>query len=483
MVPQSLDPSGYYPIAFMASHMSLGMNLKRATKIIDEYMKDYAVNNFTGNDLQDLKAVDEWHLTDKEKPWEYNIPQAFEEANKKVEIRISSGSGKTDDGLYRFRMPEDMTMGDKKLPKNLRITSYSDEVTVKTGVMNEGLRDAYHRLFPIAKFQDFASTEFTGKKNVYANCEALRNKMHRWCGEPPAPKDGDTVSQLGHMPAVVVAAFGPYFGFITGYTYLIPDKQPYIADGVYDRQAYLEAIKSELTDKYNAARNAAEKSVISADPGDTDGGTFDDYAVNVAYGKMALGGRQFTVYIFVGKVPSTLPYDVHGPKGSLVGQVVSFTSLATEAGGGGQGCTKCTQQAVDRTQATGRVVLTNGLITRWKQQLVHTPRSSTSSSGGSPPPAALASMSPVDLVHFLEANLHWRVTTDDDGLLVDDLEAVLPSLKVSLVAGKAQHFPEPAELSRLWDFRPAYQVTAGRPGGAKREDSLYPAGEEWQAEA
>ncbi|KAK3361986.1 common central domain of tyrosinase-domain-containing protein [Lasiosphaeria ovina] len=597
-------------------------------QIIYEYMKDYAVNNFTGDDLQDLlKAADEWRLpywdwaakkpdpTDKEKPWDYNIPQAFEETNKKVEIRISSGSRKADNGLYRFKMPEDMTMGDEKLlPKTLRITSYNgsnedgnfttpfgevkstsrhpegvgltkdfiDGVqnnsklvwtlrnfrypspdTVKTGVMNEGIRDAYYRLFPIAKFQDFASTEFTGKKNVYANCEALHNNMHRWCGGPSAPKDGDTVSQLGHMSVVAVAAFDPLFWFhhcnmdrtiaiwqaihegkddwfnlddagekeaaeaplrpfhkdtqgsywdsndarnITslGYTYPILDKQPYIADSVYDRQAHLNAIKSELTDKYNAARNAAEKSVISADPGDTDGiplmsmkamiaaapdrdgvlgGTFDDYAVNVAYEKMALGGRQFTVHIFVGKVPSTLPYDFQDPEGSLVGQVVNFTSLATEAGGGGQGCTKCTQQAVDRTQATGRVVLTNGLITRWKQQLVHTPRPSTSSSGGSPPPAVLASMSPVDVVHFLEANLHWRVTTDDDGLLVDDLDAVLPSLKVSLVAGKAQHFPDPAELSRFWDYRPAYQVTAGRPGGAKREDSLYPAGEEWQAEA
>ena len=177
-------------------------------------------------------------------------------------------------------------------------------------------------------------------------------------------------------------------------------------------------------------------------------------------------GQPFTVHVFVGKVPANIPFDFHDPEGSLVGEVFNFTSPDE----GEEGCANCAGQAANRTLATGRVVLTNALITRWKQQLTHTPDPSDDG------PTVLASMQPNDVVPFLATHLHWRVTANTG--LVDFAD--VPSVKVALVVGKAEHFGDPAKLSRYHDYRPAYQVTAGKPGGVGPEDGLYPPGSEWQ---
>ena len=64
----------------------------------------------------------------------------------------------------------------------------------------------------------------------------------------------------------------------------------------------------------------------------------------------------------------------------------------------------------------------------------------------------------------------------------EELEAAMGAgFKVSLVVGKADHFRDHGRLSRFYDYKPAYQVTEGRAGGAKREDGLYPGVEEWVA--
>lgn len=289
-----------------------------------------------------------------------------------------------------------------------------------------------------------------------------------------------------------------------GYTYPLLDRTAHLTpSGTYDAPAHQRAIITSLTDTYNAARSAAEKAALTADSPTSPGlrltslsallaATPDpalpmdrivpDYAVNVLYEKMALAGRQFTVHVFVGRVPSRTPFDFNDPEGSLVGEVFNFTSPApvpTDAhasvdAGAAAGCANCARQAAEHARATGRVVLTNALITRWKQRLVHTPRE------GMDGPKVLEGMQPEVVVPFLRANLRWRVTTADDGRVVEDLEGTVPSVKVAVVVGKAQHFADGGKLSRFWDYRPAYEVTRGQPGGVDESDGLYPAGGEWR---
>ncbi|KAK3367852.1 hypothetical protein B0H63DRAFT_529560 [Podospora didyma] len=72
-------------------------------------------------------------------------------------------------------------------------------------------------------------------------------------------------------------------------------------------------------------------------------------------------------------------------------------------------------------------------------------------------PRVLASMEPADLAKFLTGNLHWRVTSA--GPLIDP--ALIPSLKVSLAVGKADHFADITKLSRFYDYKGAFEPTAG----------------------
>jgi tyrosinase len=181
---------------------------------------------------------------------------------------------------------------------------------------------------------------------------------------------------------------------------------------------------------------------------------------------MDFGGQPFTVNIFIGKVPTAIPFDFHDEEGSLVGQVYNFTSPDE----GEVRCENCAGQAIQKTLATGRVVLTNSLITRWKDALTHTPNPGVTG------PTVLASMEPTDVVPFLAANLHWRITAANG--LVDF--AAVPSVKVAVVVGKAEHFADDTKLSHYHGYRPAYEITAGKPGGVGPEDNLYPEGLEWR---
>ena len=102
-------------------------------------MKDYAINNFKGKDLEDLlKAADQWRLpywdwagkkadpTNTKARWDYNIPLAFQETKRNVDIRLpppaTNGVGKYPNALYQFTMPGGLAMGDPKLARELRIT-------------------------------------------------------------------------------------------------------------------------------------------------------------------------------------------------------------------------------------------------------------------------------------------------------------------------------------------------------------------------
>jgi len=175
------------------------------------------------------------------------------------------------------------------------------------------------------------------------------------------------------------------------------------------------------------------------------------------------GGQPFAVHIFIGKVPTEVPYNFQRDGATLVGEVYNFTSRPVD-------CDNCRDQEEERALATGRVTLTNALITRWKNQVQHEPEADVA-----PGPSVLASMEPADVVKFLTGNLHWRVTSV--GGLVNP--ARIPSLKVSLAVGKADHFADPTKLSRFYDYKGAFEPTLGRPGGAGPQDRLYPEGYEY----
>lgn len=48
----------------------------------------------------------------------------------------------------------------------------------------------------------------------------------------------------------------------------------------------------------------------------------------------------------------------------------------------------------------------------------------------------------------------------------------IPSVKVSVAAGKAVHYAEHARLSEYSDYEVVYEVTEGRPGGASPGDHI-----------
>jgi tyrosinase len=116
------------------------------------------------------------------------------------------------------------------------------------------------------------------------------------------------------------------------------------------------------------------------------------------------------------------------------------------------------------------VVLTNALITRWKNALVHTPRERFSDDPELP--RVLVSMEPEDVVPFLKTNLRWRATSPEGLVPVEEL----PGLRVSVAVGKADHFADQTRLSRFYDYKGANEVTTGRPQGAGPEDGMYPVG-------
>ncbi|KAK3314844.1 common central domain of tyrosinase-domain-containing protein [Apodospora peruviana] len=380
------------------------------------------------------------------------------------------------------------------------------------------------------------------KDMAFDSAEGLHNSLHNWLGGEVVRVGDQGKAVVGHMHEVPVAAFDPIFWFhhnnidrlwaiwqvlwdgtandwfdpgrepgddspeddlrpfhrdaagsywnsnrvrettALGYTYPWLEKWQHTRpDGTYDKEAHKAEVIKQLTKAYNSPRSAAERSKLTRDPGEADGFglmsipklmaathrdslldlTVNDYVVNVIYEKLGLaGGQPFTVHIFIGQVPTDpLPYDFHRDGATLVGEVFNFTARPTD-------CANCRSQAEQRTLCTGRVTLTNALITRWKNQIRHEPTGDV-----------LASMEPADVVKFLAGNLHWRVTSA--GQLVEPLDERIPSLKVSLAVGKADHFADVTKLSRFYDYKGAFEPTLGRPGGAGPEDGLYPEGEEF----
>jgi tyrosinase len=305
-----------------------------------------------------------------------------------------------------------------------------------------------------------------------------------------------------------------------GYAYPELEKWKHVdTEGKYNLKKHQEELIKYLNFQYNSAAKAAVKANLTADPHDADTSKptlhqlhlqavlnptpgediigYPDYVANIVYDRyidpilfihhiasdidnslpslrFALGGHPYTISIFIGQVPLTVPYTFSDPEGSLVGQVYTFSSPADQLGTDRDvGCVNCRSQEASWVLSSGSVALTNPLITRWKNALVHTPRQRFASDPGVEAHRVLSSMHPEDVVPFLKTNLRWRVTS-----MTGDLVPVesLQSLRVSVAVGKADHFADQTKLSRFYDYKGAFDVTRGRPQGARPEDGMYPSG-------
>ncbi|KAK3994198.1 common central domain of tyrosinase-domain-containing protein [Cladorrhinum sp. PSN332] len=270
-----------------------------------------------------------------------------------------------------------------------------------------------------------------------------------------------------------------------GYTYAVLEKWRYLDSetGQYDRAAHSRALNEMLNHNYNAARSAGYKWDITGMKEKPKGLPkliaeghqlkeeleIDDYAVNVTYEKFALGGYPFTISFFIGAVPDGgAPYSYADPKSSL-GEVYNFSTPSPSLGTDEKaGCGNCKKQETVSAMSTGRVVLTNALITRYKQQIVHT----TDVVAGPPADGSdyvsiLEGVEPETVIPFMKSNLHWRVTTATGDIVPLDRP---PSLKVAFVAGKATHYRNVGKASKFGGYKTAVEVTEGREGSVGSAD-------------
>ncbi|KAI1470529.1 common central domain of tyrosinase-domain-containing protein [Daldinia caldariorum] len=463
--------------------------------------------------------------------WDYSVPLAI--LNKTVEIRQPGSEGLVPfkNALYQFTMPGNIAMGDWSLRNGEQDLRVSAVTTPDKNIFP--FED-----FATERALDYGPKGKKEKKYVFGSGENIHDLMHINCGgnaqpdsqniclgghmahvpvaafdpifwihhcnvdrmtaiwqilhddtwfdgEDPRDKDNGTYSIKEGHPDKPDDPLRPFHkeggGYWTssdvrevtalGYTYPGLEKWHYTTEGKYDKQKHLDALWKKLNWAYNSDWSAAQKSRLTANPGEPDGLKLarlsslrgaptdmfvDDYVVNVIYEKFELDGYPFEIHIFVGKVPDETPYKTGHAQ---VGQVVNFSVQPASLGDSGVGCGNCRRQQANHIKSTGCVALTNALITRYKNQIQH-----ENSDGG---PSVLKSMGRADVVPFLKSNLHWRVTSR--GVLVD-----LPSLKVSLAVGKAEHYADRTKMSVYHAYKPAYEVTRGRPGGAEPGDYLYP---------
>ena len=208
-------------------------------------------------------------------------------------------------------------------------------------------------------------------------------------------------------------------------------------------------IGRELNQKYGATRRAEQKAVASqvqAEPvklekavvsaGETaskiraqlpDGGSeqdtepqdllaVNDYVVSVKYersaaplslvlfillirNRFALGGQPFAVLFCIGAAPNNDDSSDSITTKSIVGEVYNF--VAPSLKDKESGCSNCKAQEEEGVEVTGQVVLTNALLTRYKQQVIHSNASNSNQ--------VLESIEPEAVKDFLRNNLHWRI--------------------------------------------------------------------------
>ncbi|MCJ1234884.1 hypothetical protein MMC14_002848 [Varicellaria rhodocarpa] len=149
--------------------------------------------------------------------------------------------------------------------------------------------------------------------------------------------------------------------------------------GSYDKERHIKVLERQLNFDYNFGWAAVEKVELTDDRGQPDGVGLmslrslqektkripidligiDDYVVNLSMRRIApalflrpiwlirtrfaLNGINFTIHIFVGKVPDELPYSFQEP-GTEVGVVVNFYTEPGSMGSSSNGCPNCRKQ-------------------------------------------------------------------------------------------------------------------------------------------
>lgn len=359
------------------------------------------------------------------------------------------------------------------------------------------LGEAVYRLFSedyFANYDAFSSTRFSEGQPPpdYLSCEGIHNNIHSWVG-------GDTG---GHMSEVPVAAFDPIFWLHhanvdrqfaiwqtlnptvwfsdrnqqlsdddgnwstrprtidtpktalspfhtdthgTSYTsdgvrdwtklgYSYTELQPwlpkYVVNGQFSEDTYLSDVREQVNSLYSTTRNLLLKTPqVNLEV------THDDYVVNVIYKKFALGGAPFTILIFVGD--------------TKVGSVYNFSTPAHTTGGP-DGCENCRNQEEAATLATSQVPITDALLRDVENK-----------------DKSLGTLKPEEVEKYLKEKLNWKVTKAGG---VNVPLPSIPSLKVSLAAGKGTHFKDNKKLSNYGDYKVLYSVTEGRDGGLGQKD-------------
>lgn len=112
--------------------------------------------------------------------------------------------------------------------------------------------------------------------------------------------------------------------------------------------------------------------------------------------RFALGGRPYSITFFLGDVPEGGNYDF-ADDFTAISRVYNFSSQAEGRGVDDTGCDNCKKQQEEGALFTGQVILTDYLIERMVQAEAH--RGLT-----------LTSLDRDEVVPYLKANLHWRIT-------------------------------------------------------------------------
>ncbi|KAF3914599.1 Tyrosinase [Orbilia brochopaga] len=174
--------------------------------------------------------------------------------------------------------------------------------------------------------------------------------------------------------------------------------------------------------------------------------TYHEYDCNIRFERFDLGGRPFTVHIFLGDFnpnPATWMWDKN-----RVGGVYNF--VAGVERGDGSACSNCEQQSQDHTVVTGQVSLTNSILDDVEDPANH-----------------LNSLIPEEVIPYLQQNLHWRIT-DAHGR--DIPREQLRSLKISVTECSATLPTQPGEFIHYGTPRVLDIVTEGRPCGKAAAD-------------
>ncbi|KAK6532574.1 hypothetical protein TWF281_006758 [Arthrobotrys megalospora] len=174
--------------------------------------------------------------------------------------------------------------------------------------------------------------------------------------------------------------------------------------------------------------------------------TYHEYDANIRFERFDLGGRPFTVHIFVGDFnpdPATWMWDKN-----RVGGIYNF--VAGVQRGDGSACSNCETQSEEHTVVTGQVSLTNALLDDVED-----------------PANGLNSLIPEEVIPYLQRHLHWRIT-DPNGREIP--RQSIRTLKISVVECSATIPTNPGEFIQYGDHRVLDIVTEGRPAGKAASD-------------